>query len=74
MDALYDDSIAYGIAMAIASVGMFIFGIISVDAFNLAALKQTTKMRMKFFESTIRQDIGWHDKTTDQNFALKMAE
>lgn len=74
MAALYDDSIAYGIAMSIASIGMFIFGFISVDAFNLAALQQTTKIRMKFFESTIRQDIGWHDTTTDQNFALKMAE
>lgn len=74
MEALYDDSIAYGIGMSIASGGMFIFGVISVDAFNLAALKQVTKMRMNFFESTIRQNIGWHDTATDQNFALKMAE
>lgn len=74
MEALYNDSIAYGTAMSIASLGMFVFGIISVDVFNLAALQQTTKMRMKFFESTIRQDIGWHDTTTDQNFALNMAE
>lgn len=73
-DALYDDSIAYGILLTIVSVIMFISGIFSVDIFNFVALRQVTRMRIKLFESVLRQDIGWHDLASKQNFAQSMTE
>ncbi|XP_030385210.1 multidrug resistance protein homolog 65 isoform X2 [Scaptodrosophila lebanonensis] len=73
-DALYDDSISYGILLTIASIVMFISGIFSVDIFNFVALRQVTRMRIKLFEAVMRQDIGWHDLATKQNFAQSMTD
>ncbi|XP_060651912.1 multidrug resistance protein homolog 65 [Drosophila nasuta] len=73
-DALYDDSVSYGILLTIVSVIMFISGIFSVDIFNFIALRQVTRMRIKLFESVMRQDIGWHDLATKQNFAQSMTD
>ncbi|XP_033149531.1 LOW QUALITY PROTEIN: multidrug resistance protein homolog 65 [Drosophila busckii] len=73
-EALYDDSISYGILLTITSLIMFISGIFSVDIFNFVALRQVTRMRIKLFESVMRQDIGWHDLATKQNFAQSMTD
>jgi len=73
-EALYDDSISYGILLTIASVVMFISGIFSVDVFNMVALRQVTRMRIKLFTSVMRQDIGWHDLANKQNFTQSMVE
>ncbi|EDW79334.1 uncharacterized protein Dwil_GK13588 [Drosophila willistoni] len=72
--ALYDDSISYGILLTIASVVMFISGIFSVDIFNFVALRQVTRMRIKLFTAVMRQDIGWHDLASKQNFAQSMTD
>ncbi|XP_055382566.1 multidrug resistance protein homolog 65 [Condylostylus longicornis] len=73
-EELYYDSMSYGALLTIASVILFICGIFTVDLFNLVALKQVTRMRIEFFKATIRQDIGWHDVTNDQNFGLRITD
>jgi len=49
-------------------------GIFSVDVFNMVALRQVTRMRIKLFTSVMRQDIGWHDLANKQNFTQSMVE
>ncbi|TMW50756.1 hypothetical protein DOY81_004144 [Sarcophaga bullata] len=71
---LYNDSISYGILLTIASAVMFVSGIFSVDIFNLVALRQVTRMRIQLFQAVMRQDIGWHDLATKQNFAQNMTD
>lgn len=71
---LYYDSISYGLLLTITSVIMLISGIYSVDVFNIIALKQVTRMRMKLFRAIMQQDISWHDTTTQQNFAQNMTD
>uniref|UniRef100_T1PIN6 ABC-type xenobiotic transporter n=1 Tax=Musca domestica TaxID=7370 RepID=T1PIN6_MUSDO len=73
-EELYYDSISYGILLTLASVVMLISGIFSVDIFNIVALRQVTRMRMKLFQSVMRQDIGWHDLASKQNFAQNMTD
>ncbi|XP_059216355.1 multidrug resistance protein homolog 65 [Stomoxys calcitrans] len=73
-EELYYDSISYGILLTLASLVMFISGIFSVDIFNLVALRQVTRMRMRLFQSVMCQDIGWHDLATKQNFAQNMTD
>ncbi|XP_055382556.1 multidrug resistance protein homolog 65-like [Condylostylus longicornis] len=73
-DALYYDSMAYGGLFFIFSTIMFLTGIAGVDLFNYVALKQVVRIRIKLFQSAIRQDIGWHDMTKDQNFAQKITD
>lgn len=74
MEELRNDSKAFGIICALDSLLMFITGIIYVDLYNHVALNLVVRMRRKFFESTIRQDIGWHDMTHNQNFAVRITE
>ncbi|XP_061393533.1 multidrug resistance protein homolog 65 [Musca vetustissima] len=73
-EELYNDSISYGILLTLASLVMLISGIFSVDIFNIVALRQVTRMRMKLFQSVMRQDIGWHDLASKQNFAQNMTD
>lgn len=74
MQELRNDSMAFGILCGLDSLLMFITGIIYVDLYNHVALNLVVRMRRKFFESTIRQDIGWHDMTKNQNFAVRITE
>ncbi|CAD7004491.1 unnamed protein product [Ceratitis capitata] len=74
MSELYNDSISYGILLTITSIIMFISGVLSVDMFNLVALRQVTRMRKVLFETVIRQDIAWHDMATKQNFTQQIID
>lgn len=56
-----NDTIAYAILLTLTCSLNFIMGIICVDCFNYAALRQITQIRIKFFESLMRQEIGWYD-------------
>ncbi|XP_067645688.1 multidrug resistance protein homolog 65 isoform X1 [Eurosta solidaginis] len=74
MSELYNDSLSYGLLLAIASIIMLITGVISVDIFNLVALQQVTRMRKILFETVMRQDIAWHDMATKQNFTQQLID
>lgn len=70
-----NDSIAYGILMTIGSVVHLIAGIFCVDCFNHTALRQITRIRIKYFQSLMRQEIGWYDVADgNDNFAVRITE
>lgn len=72
---IINDSIAYGILLTLASIVQLVAGIFSVDCFNHAALRQITRIRIQFFQSLMRQDIGWYDVTgSNNNFAVRITE
>lgn len=60
--------------MTIVSLLQFVVGIFSIDLFNYTALKQVTRIRIKFFGSLIRQEVGWYDVVKDTNFAVRISE
>lgn len=60
--------------MAIISLIMFAAGIGAVDMLNYAALKQVTRMRVAYFRSLLRQEVGWFDVTKDANVSVRIAE
>lgn len=70
-----NDSIAYGILLTLASLLHLLAGIACVDCFNHTALRQITRIRIKFFQSMMRQEIGWYDVTgSNSNFAVRITE
>lgn len=74
MDALYDDSIAYGVSCAALSAIQFVLGILMVDLLNIAALRQISKVRKMFLKAVLRQDMAWYDTNTSTNFASRITE
>ncbi|CAG4976005.1 unnamed protein product [Colias eurytheme] len=72
--ALIEDSAAFGLGCFAFSVIQFIVGAISVDLFNYVALKQINRLKEKFLQAVIRQDITWYDLNTSMNFATKVSD
>lgn len=72
---IINDSTAYGILTLIATMWQFVFGIFCVDCFNRTAIRQVTRIRIKYFESLMRQDIAWFDVTGGKtNFTVRITE
>lgn len=66
---------AFGLSMAILTVIQLISGVFAVDCFNRSAIRQITRIRINFFESLMRQDIGWYDITSGKtNFTIRLSE
>ncbi|XP_055840861.1 multidrug resistance protein homolog 65-like [Episyrphus balteatus] len=74
MAELRNDSWAFGYILTIISIVLFVSGVIFVDILNIVALRITSTMRRKFFEATLRKDIGWHDVASNQNFAVRITD
>ncbi|CAH2087972.1 unnamed protein product [Euphydryas editha] len=72
--ALIEDSQAFGIGCTVFSVLQFLMGVISVDLFNYTALKQIERVKEKFLQAVLRQDITWYDLNTSMNFATKVSD
>ncbi|RVE52406.1 hypothetical protein evm_002800 [Chilo suppressalis] len=72
--ALIEDSQAFGIGCFVFSVLQFIVGAISVDLFNYIALRQIDRVKERFLQSVLRQDISWYDLNTTVNFATKVSD
>lgn len=75
-EEIINDSIAYLIMAAVASVIQIVAGTICVDCFNQAAISQVTRMRIRYFTSLMRQEMGWYDleKSKSGNFAVRLDE
>lgn len=72
---LLNDAVAYLIASIAVTIVQMISGIISIDCFNQTAISQVTRIRIKYFSSLMRQDIGWYDiEKSQSNFTVRLAE
>lgn len=73
--AIIDDSVAFLVGSILVGLINFIAGIIAVDLFNYTALRQITRIRVKYFQSLMRQEVGWHELAGAQNnCALQITE
>ncbi|XP_055301725.1 multidrug resistance protein homolog 65-like isoform X2 [Sitodiplosis mosellana] len=70
-----NDSIAFGIFVGLDILIFFICGIGGVDCFNRTAFRQITRIRTKYFQSLIRQEVAYYDVAGDSNnFAARITE
>lgn len=64
---IINDGKAFGILLSLYTTIQFVAGIFAVDCFNRAAIRQITRIRIKYFESLMRQEIGWYDVFGSKN-------
>ena len=69
---LVNDGIAYAVSMIILGLVHFVTGMIAIDLLNYTALKQVTRIRLQYFQSLLRQNIGWFDVSKANNIAVRM--
>lgn len=48
--------------MVYVGLGSFFFSFFQVAFWMLASARQVSRVRVRFFEAVMRQDIGWHDE------------
>lgn len=72
---MLNDARAYSALTTIISLIQLISGAIAINCFNHTSLRQITRMRIEFFRSLLRQEIGWHDVSgSNCNFAFRITE
>ena len=49
-------------------LGMLVAGFLKSFGFSAAAKRMAYRLRMSYFRSTLRQDIGWHDEESTTEF------
>lgn len=74
IQAIKDDSLAFGIGSIVGGVAEWVLLAIAVDIMNSVALKQIRRIRTLFLGSILRQDMSWYDTSSGNNFASKMTE
>lgn len=73
-DAIMEDSVAFGIGCGVGAIFQLVFCALSVDILNHIALKSIGRIRIKFLDSVLRQDMSWYDTNTSDNFAVRITE
>lgn len=72
---MMNDGLSYGILIILAAVVQAVTATLAIDNFNNAALRQVTRIRIKYFQSLMRQDISWYDVCgNNNNFAVRITE
>ncbi|XP_055855395.1 multidrug resistance protein homolog 49 [Episyrphus balteatus] len=74
IQAIKDDSLAFGIGSVVGGMAEWILLAIALDIMNGVALNQIRRIRTLFLQSILRQDMSWYDTTSGNNFASKMTE
>ncbi|XP_065575125.1 ATP-dependent translocase ABCB1-like isoform X2 [Artemia franciscana] len=64
----------FAIAVSILGAIVTLLGYLFVSLLNASAENQVFRIRALFFESIIRQDVGWYDVTSTNDFASKITE
>lgn len=72
---IINDSIAYLYVTISISGVQLVAEFISLSCFNYLAISQVTRIRIKYFTSLVRQEIGWYDLERDKsNFIVRLDE
>ncbi|XP_075169480.1 multi drug resistance 49 [Haematobia irritans] len=74
MQAIREDTIAFGLGTLVGAVALLIVIAIAVDILNRVAMRQLGRIRKIYLESILRQDMSWFDTSSGTNFASQMSE
>ena len=64
----------YSIYYVALATGVFIVTFFATVVWNVSAYRQSRKMRVAFFRSILRQDIGWFDVNGVSELSTRLAE
>ena len=64
----------FSILYVALATGVFIVTFLATVVWNVSAYRQSRKMRLAFFRSILRQDIGWFDVNGVSELSTRLAE
>ncbi|XP_073848261.1 multi drug resistance 49 isoform X1 [Musca autumnalis] len=74
MEAIREDSMAFGLGSVAGAIVLLIVIAAAVDILNTVAMKQIGRIRNEYLEAILKQDMSWFDTASGNNFASQMSE
>ncbi|CAH0761981.1 unnamed protein product [Diatraea saccharalis] len=74
MDALVEDSIAFGVASVAIMAAQLSTAAIAVTLANWAANRMVSRLRWRLLRAVITQEVAFFDTNTNMNFASALTE
>ena len=71
---LNEEARYYAIAYCYFAIITWVAGYLQCTFWSISAVRQTHKIRLKYFQAVLRQNIGWFDATEGSGFVTKMSE
>ncbi|CAC5391083.1 ABCB1 [Mytilus coruscus] len=71
---VYDTAVEYAFLFSMVGVGAIITGFLAVMLWTLAAERQIKRIRRLYFESVMRQEIGWFDTHESGELSTRFSE
>lgn len=72
--ALYEDALAFAMGALVFAIIQLSTAAGSIYILNLLALKQTARIRKRFFRSILRKDMAWFDVNGSSQFTSQITE
>ena len=69
-----DEMKVFAVYYVIIAVGMFICSFLQAGLWSLTATRQIRKIRIHFFHSILKQDIGWFDENESGGLTTRLSE
>ena len=73
-DRLWEGVVDFVWRLSLLGGALWVLHYIFVTCLNYAAERQVLRMRKQFFESVMKQEVGWYDVNTTTDFASRMSE
>ena len=64
----------YCIYLTFVGIGVFLLAYIEISFFQMACERQVKKIRLYFYQSVLRQNIGWFDSNPSGELASRLNE
>ena len=71
---VYDICKGYALWFSLIGIGALVTGYFAVAFWTLASERQIKRIRQKFFESVMRQEIGWFDTHESGELSTRFSE
>ncbi|XP_071152978.1 ATP-dependent translocase ABCB1-like isoform X2 [Mytilus edulis] len=71
---VYDTAVEYAFLFSMVGVGAIVTGFFAVTLWTLAAERQIKRIRRLYFESVMRQEIGWFDTHESGELSTRFSE
>ena len=66
---LFEDVKYFAEIYCYAAIASWIFGYLQISMWSISAIRQTYRIKIMFFKSTMKQNIGWFDLNEGGKFA-----
>lgn len=74
IDSIVDSMKTFALYYVAIAAGMFVCSFFQAALWSISAVRQVHRLRIHFFKSILRQDIGWFDLNESGGLTTRLTE